>query len=309
MVSKLIIIGSGPAGLTAGIYAGRAKLNPLIIEGNQPGGQLITTSKVENWPGNKEIMGPVLMKNMREHAKVSGCDFLGDEVEKVDFSKKPFKIFTKTGKLLETESVIIATGASHRKLGVEGEKEYWGKGVSVCSTCDAPFFKDKEVIVVGGGNSAMTESYYLTGFAKKVTIIHIGDKISATDPIKDSVISHPKVEIIFNSTVTKIDGDEKNVTGVVVTNQKDGKVLKIPTQGVFVAIGLQPNSKMFENQLDIDKYGYIVNTKNSFTTREGVFVAGDVSDFRYRQAITASGQGCMAALDCQKYLNKNYKTS
>ncbi len=304
MVNKLIIMGSGPAGLTAGIYAGRAKLNPLIIEGNQPGGQLITTSKVENWPGNKEIMGPELMKNMREHANVSGCEFLGDEVERVDFSKKPFKLFTKSGKTLEAESVIVSTGASHRKLNVEGEKEYLGKGVSVCSTCDAPFFKDKEVIVVGSGNSAMTEAFYLTGFAKTVTIIHIGDKITATDPIKDSVISHPNVEIIFNSTVTKIEGDGKNVTGVVVTNQKDGKISNLTAQGVFIAIGLEPNSKPFKDQLKIDEHGYIVNPKNSFTGKEGVFVAGDVSDFRYRQAITAAGQGCMAALDCQNYLSK-----
>lgn len=304
MIHKLIIIGSGPAGLTAGIYSGRAKLNPLIIEGNQPGGQITTTSSVKNWPGLTEVQGPKLMIDMKEHAKASGCEFLGDEVESVEFTKKPFKLFTKLGKTLEAESVIVATGASHRKLGVEGEADYWGSGVSVCSTCDAPLFKDKEVVVVGGGNSAMTEAFYLTEFAKKITIIHIGDKITAIDPIKDSVISHPKVEILFNSTVSKIEGDGKNVTGVVVNNKKDGKVLNLIAKGVFIAIGLVPNSTPFKNQLEIDERGYIVNPKNSFTSKKGIFVAGDVCDSRYRQAITSAGQGCMAALDCQDYLSK-----
>ncbi|MFH1643949.1 MAG: thioredoxin-disulfide reductase [bacterium] len=304
MVYKLIIIGSGPAGLTSGIYAGRAKLNPLIIEGNLPGGQLVTTSKVENWPGNKVIMGAELMKNMKEHAKGSGCNFLSDEVEKVDFKNRPFKIFTKKGKELQAEAVVVATGASHRKLNVEGEKEYWGNGVSVCSTCDAPFFKDRQVVVVGSGNTAMTESYYLTEFANKVTIVHVGEKITATDPIKDSVINHEKVEVIPNSTVTKIEGDDQKVTSVQITNQQTGQISNLKIDGVFISIGLKPNSQPFENQLEIDKYGYIINPRNSFTSVEGVFVAGDVSDFKYRQAITASGQGCMAAIDCQGYLTK-----
>jgi len=305
MVYKLIIIGSGPAGLTAGIYAGRAKLKPLIIEGNQPGGQLTTTSKVENWPGNKEIDGPKLMMKMREHAVHSGCELLSDSVEKVDFSKKPFKLFLQSGRELQADSVIVSTGASHKKLGVEGEEQYWGKGVSVCSVCDAPFYKDKEVVVVGGGNSAMTEAYYLAEFAKKISIIHIGAKITATDPIKDSVLSNEKVNVIYNSMIVKIEGDGQKVTNVVIENQKDKSSYSLKTQGVFVAIGLKPNSDIFKEQLNIDEKGYIVISQGSLTSKEGVFAAGDVSDFKYRQAITAAGQGCKAALDCLEYLSKD----
>jgi len=303
MIHKLIIVGSGPAGLTAGIYAGRAKLKPLIIEGNQPGGQLTTTSKVENWPGNKEIDGPKLMMNIREHAVYSGCELLDDVVEKVDFSTKPYKLYLQSGKELQAESVIIATGASHRKLGVEGEEKYWGNGVSVCSVCDAPLYKDKEVVVIGGGNSAMTEAYYLAEFAKKITIIHIGEKITATDPIKDLVLANEKVNVIYNSTVIKIEGDDQKVTNVIVENQKDKSASTVKSDGVFVAIGLKPNSNIFKGQLDIDEKGYVIITQKSFTSKEGIFAAGDVSDFRYRQAITAAGQGCMAALDCLESLS------
>ncbi|MCK4650713.1 thioredoxin-disulfide reductase [Candidatus Babeliales bacterium] len=304
MPQKVVIIGSGPAGLTAGIYTSRAKLEPILIEGMQPGGQLTTTNKVENWPGDIEIMGPELMMNIKKQAKHNGCQIISDTVEKVDFSSKPYKIFTKNGKEFEAESVIIATGATHKKLHIPGEEKFWGKGVSVCATCDAPFFKDKEIIVVGGGNSAVYEIYHLANFAKKITVIHILDKLTATDPIKDEVLKNPKVEFIFNSTLTEIKGDDQKVTEVAIQNQKTKETKTLKINGIFIAIGLTPNTDIFKGQIDIDNHGFIVLTKNTKTSKNGIFAAGDVADYRYKQAITAAGLGCMAAIDCQKYLSK-----
>jgi len=304
MIHNVVIIGSGPAGLTAGIYLGRAKLNPILIEGMQPGGQLTTTTKVENWPGNIEIMGTELMMNMKKHAQHSGCNIISDTVINVDFSKKPYKIITKDGKEFETKSVIIATGASHKKMGVEGEEQYWGKGVSVCSTCDAPFFQDKNVVIVGGGNTAVTQAEYLTHFAKKINIIHIKDKLSATDPIKDKVINNPKVEIIYSSTVEKINGNGSHVTEVVIKNQKNNESKTLSTDGVFIAIGMKPNTEFLKNHIELDDHSYIILKEGTLTSKEGIFAAGDVHDYMYKQAITASGFGWMAALDCQKYLSE-----
>ncbi|MFH1461607.1 MAG: thioredoxin-disulfide reductase [bacterium] len=301
---KVIIIGSGPAGLTAGIYLGRAKFNPLLIEGMQPGGQLTTTTDVENWPGNKKVAGFKLMMDMKEHAKHSGCKIISDTVTKVDFSKIPYTIFTKSGKELKTESVIIATGASHKKLGIQGEQEYWAKGVSVCATCDAPFFQDKHVVVIGGGDSAVTEAEHISHIAKKVTLIHILEELTGKDPIKYKIMENPKVEIIYNSVVKKIDGDGQKVTNIEIEHQKTGDKKIIQTDGVFIAIGMKPNTDFLKDQIELDNYGYIILKSKTQTSKEGIFAAGDVADFTYKQAITSAGFGCMTALDSQKYLSK-----
>ena len=302
MTHKVIIIGSGPAGLTAGIYAGRSKMNPLIIDGNQPGGQLTTTTRVENWPSYVTVNGPDLMNIMRDQAQKCGVKFVSDLVSGVDLQSKPFKISTQAGKTLETETIIITTGATNRKLGCTGEEEYWGKGVTTCATCDAPFMEGKEVVIVGGGNSAVTEAEHLSKFASKVTIVHILDKLTATDPIKDKVMADPKIEILYNSTVVEIKGDGEHSQEVVVENQQDKTQTTLLAYGVFIAIGLRPNTDIFKDQLELDDHGYIVLKEKQQTSVEGVFAAGDVCDKIYKQAITSSGDGCKAVLDCEIYL-------
>jgi len=302
MVHSLVIIGSGPAGLTAGIYAARAKLSPVIIEGPLPGGQLMTTTTVENWPGEKSILGPDLMINMRSQAEACGCAFVGGQVTAVDFSGKPLSLTLDNGKTVQAHSVIIATGSTSRKLGCAGEATYWGKGVSVCATCDAPFYAGKDVIVVGGGNTAVTEVEHLSHVAKTVTVIHILDALTATDPLKHKILNNPKVTFLYNTTVTEITGDGQKVTGVVVENKKDGSKTTLQINGIFVAIGSTPNTALFKGQLAIGQYGFLEIANHTRTSVEGVFAAGDVSDYRYRQAITSSGVGCMAALDAQAYL-------
>jgi len=297
------IIGSGPAGLTAGIYASRAKLNTVIIQGPVPGGQLTTTTKVENWPGNISILGPDLMENMMKHAQACGSTMLMDTITSVNFSQKPFSLTTEQGTIINARSVIVATGASNRKLEVPGEQQYFAKGVSTCATCDAPFYQDKEVIVVGGGDSAMIEADHISHFAKKVTIIHILDQLTGKDPIKFDIMKNPKITILYSSTVVEIKGDGEKVTNVVVQSQKDKKQTTIATNGVFIAIGLNPNTDLFKNQLTIDAHGFLVVNNHTKTNIEGVFAAGDVSDYRYRQAITSAGVGCMAALDAQTFLS------
>ncbi len=302
MIYNVIIIGSGPAGLTAGIYTGRSKLKPLLIEGMNPGGQLMTTGKVENWPGNISINGFELMQNIREHTKKCDCELLSDKVTNVDITQKPFAITTQAGKKLQTKSIIIATGATHRKLNIPGEKEYWGNGVSVCAVCDAPFYQDKEVVIVGGGNSAVAEAYELARFAKKVTILNTKDELTATDPIKYKILKNKKISILSNTTITEIKGDKNSVTSVTIKKLNENNTTKISANGVFIAIGLSPNNTLFTNKVEINEHGFIVKKQNSQTSVEGVFVAGDVSDSRYQQAITAAAEGCMAALDCEKYL-------
>lgn len=303
MVHDVIIVGSGPAGLTAGIYTGRSKLKPLVIDGPLPGGQLMTTTSVENWPGMVSVMGPDLMIDMRNQAEKCGATFVSGSVVRADFSAKPYKLFLDNGQGLLTQSVIVATGAVHRRLGCPGEQEYWGKGVAVCATCDAPFYQDKEVIIVGGGNTAVTEAEHISHFAKKVTLVHILDHLTATDPIKEKLLSYQHVSCLYDATVTKIVGNGKHVTGVVVQNQKDKSETTVKTDGVFVAIGLKPNTDMFKDSIDIDKYGYVVVKNHTKTSVDGIFAAGDVSDYQYRQAITSAGVGCMAALDVVAYLS------
>jgi len=301
-IEKLIIIGSGPAGLTAGVYGARAHLNPIIIDGAKPGGQLMGTSFVENWPGEKQIMGPALMMKMREHAKHFGCKFISESVTSVDFTKKPFTITTNKNKTLQAHSVIIATGAESKRLNVPGEQEYWGKGVTTCAVCDGAFYPDKRVIIVGGGDTAMEDASFMTKFTDKITIVHILDKLTASHAMQERVLNNPKITIIYNSTVSSIAGDGSHVTGVTITNQQTGKSEQMATDALFIAIGMNPNTKPFQGQLELDTFGYMKVTNHTRTSVEGVFAAGDVADYRYRQAITSAGSGCMAALDAEKYL-------
>jgi thioredoxin reductase (NADPH) len=311
---QLIIIGSGPAGLTAGIYTARSKVDTLIIEGQEPGGLLTTTPSVENWPGYKKIGGKELMKKIYDHADHAGCYFLKDSVKAVDFSEKPYKVTTYAGKTYKAHSIIIAMGVERKKLGCPGEQEYWGFGVSACATCDASFCEDKTVVVVGGGNSALIEANHLSHFAKKVYVVHRSEKIKTFDPIKYVVMQNPKIEIIHNSHVKQIkgegSGDDRYVTGIEIENKKEEKVSTIPTDSVFVAIGFLPSTKIFEGQIELDKNKYIKKSKDSMSTSaEGVFWAGDIGNRKYQQAIVAAGDGCKAALDCITYLDVTLRLS
>ena len=298
---RVTIIGSGPAGLTAAVYAARASLEPLVVEGIQAGGQLMLTTEVENYPGFVDgIMGPELMEIMRAQAARFGAEYLTDNVTDVDFSKPPFVV--RTGdKEIASDTVIISTGASALMLGVPGEKELLGHGVSTCATCDGFFFRDHELVVVGGGDSAMEEANFLTKFASKVTVVHRRDTLRASKIMQDRARSNPKISFVWDSMVTEIYGNGK-VAGVRLKNLKTGEETEMPTGGVFVAIGHTPNTKLFEDQLELSG-GYIVtHGEDTQTSVPGVFAAGDVVDFRYRQAITAAGMGCMAAIDAERYL-------
>ncbi|HRN77960.1 MAG TPA: thioredoxin-disulfide reductase [Candidatus Dependentiae bacterium] len=301
-IHELIIIGSGPAGLTAAIYAARANLHPLIIEGKEPGGQLMGTTAVENWPGEKNIMGPQLMLNMKEHAKHFGTEFLSESVAQVDFSHRPFMLRTDRDKELKAHAIIIATGATPNKLNCPGEDEYWGKGVSTCAVCDGAFYADKKVLIVGGGDTAMEDASFMKKFTKNITIVQISDALTASHAMQQRVINDPDINIIYNATVTQIHGDGQHVTGATITNQKTNETTKLDVDGVFIAIGLKPNTAVFEGQLAMGKWGYLDIKNHTRTSVEGVFAAGDVSDYRYKQAVTSAGSGCMAALDAERYL-------
>jgi len=304
---KVIIIGSGPAGFTAALYTARADLCPVVLEGVQPGGQLTITTEVENFPGfSKGIMGPDLMNEMRKQVERFGALCINKSVEKVDFSKKPFKI-TAGGEDYLTKTVIIATGASASLLGIESEKKFMGYGVSACATCDGFFFRDQEVMVVGGGDSAMEEANFLTKFAKKVYVVHRRDKLRASKIMQDRALKNPKIEFIWNSSIEEITGidkgGEKRVTGVRLKNTKTGEITEKNCDGVFMAIGHKPNTAIFKGLIDMDEKGYIkVKGNTSQTNIPGVFAAGDVHDTVYRQAVTAAGAGCKAAIDAEKYL-------
>lgn len=298
---EVIIIGSGPAGYTAGVYTSRAKLNTLLISGSLPGGQLMTTSEVENYPGFPNgIFGPELMMNMRQQAERFGAKLLDDEVVEVDFKKRPFGIRTH-GQEFRSESVVICTGASPRKLGLRAEQEFAGKGISYCATCDGPFFKGEDIAVVGGGDTAIEEATFLTKFGKSVKIIHRKDFLRASKILQEKAFENPKIDFVWDNVVSDISGNKK-INSISVRNLKTGEERKIPVGGLFVAIGHEPNTSIFKGQLELDDRGYIVLTKNTRTSIEGVFAAGDVHDYRYRQAITAGGFGCMAALDVEKWL-------
>lgn len=303
-VVNLVILGSGSAGLTAAIYAARANLNPVVVEGREPGGQLYTTTLVENFPGFPEgINGPALMDYMKEQAKRFGASFIQGEVASVDLSHRPFTCWLEDGSALRYEALIIATGASPRKLGLESEKRLIGYGVSTCATCDGPFFKNKEVVVVGGGDSAMEEVLFLSKFAQKVYVVHRRDKLRASKILQERAFNNEKIEFIWNSEVKEIYGDrEEGVTGVKLLNNKTHESWLKPCDGVFLAIGHDPNTGIFKDQLEMDEKGYIIQRGDAKTSVEGIFVAGDVHDYRYRQAITAAGSGCKAALEAEKFL-------
>ncbi len=301
-IHKVIIIGSGPAGLTAALYAARADLKPIVIAGLTYGGQLMLTTEVENFPGFPHgIMGPELMQNMVAQAERFGTTIVYEDATKVDFSTKPFKV-TVGDEEYQAESVIIATGASSLWLGLPSEEKFRGKGVSSCATCDGFFFKDKEIIVVGGGDAAMEEALYLTKFATKVTVLNRSEKLRASKIMQDRVLSNPKITVEFNKTIEEFLGDGK-LTGVKVKDLVTTQVAERKIDGVFVAIGHKPNTEIFQGQINLDPKGYIVPTEHTKTNIDGVFVAGDVRDYRYRQAVSAAGMGCMAALDAEKYLH------
>ncbi|MFZ2803827.1 MAG: thioredoxin-disulfide reductase [Patescibacteria group bacterium] len=303
-VRDVIIIGSGPAGWTAAIYAARAELKPLLFEGAEPGGQLMTTTEVENYPGFvKGIQGPELMGVMRDQAKRFETEIISQQVSSVDFAKRPF-VVTAGGKDYQAKTVIISTGASARRLGLESEKQLYGRGVSACATCDGFFFKGKKVIVVGGGDSAMEEATFLTRFADEVTIVHRRNAFKASKIMQDRALKNPKIKVIWNSAVEEILGvDVGKVTGVKLKDTVTGVVTDMPIDGVFSAIGHEPNTSLFVGKLDLDEKGYIKTVPGSSKTSvPGVFAGGDVQDARYRQAVTAAGSGCMAALDAEKFL-------
>ena len=300
-VKKLIIIGSGPAGLTAAVYAARANLNPLLIEGIEAGGQLMLTTDVENYPGFIDgIMGPELMERMRKQAARFGTEYLTDNVTGVDLSTRPFEV-TTGGESFRAHSLIISTGASAKMLGVPGERELLGHGVSTCATCDGFFFKEARLAVVGGGDSAMEEAIFLTKFASKVTVVHRRDQLRASKILQDRAFENEKIDFVWDSAPVEIAGNGK-VESLRLKNTKSGEEQELDVAGVFVAIGHTPNTSLFEGQLDMEG-GYIVATEGGTQTSvEGVFAGGDVVDFRYRQAITAAGMGCMAAIDAERYL-------
>lgn len=303
--TKVLIIGSGPAGYTAAIYAARADLSPILVAGMQPGGQLTITTDVENYPGYPEIMGPELMVKMREQAEKVGTDVIEDHIKSVDLSSRPYKAIGESGEEYEGETVIISTGAQAKWLGLESEEKFQGYGVSGCATCDGFFFKDKIIYVVGGGNTAVEEALFLTKFGSEVKLVHRRDELRAEKILQQRLFDHEKVEVIWDTTLEEILGEDnpKNVTGVRLKNVKTGEVTENPADGVFIAIGHKPNTGLFADAIETDDEGYIITKPDSVATSiEGVYAAGDVQDKIYRQAITAAGTGCMAALEAEKFL-------
>ncbi|MEK6877537.1 MAG: thioredoxin-disulfide reductase [Thermoproteota archaeon] len=299
----VIIIGSGPAGYTAGIYTSRARRDTLIISGILPGGQLMLTTEVENYPGFENgIFGPELMSIMRKQTERMGATIVDDEVVNVDFKHKPFKVLTPSEEY-ESDAVIICTGASPRKVGAKGEMEFGGKGVSYCATCDGPFFRNQEIVVTGGGDTAMEEAIFLTKFGKNVHIVHRRDKLRASQVMQERAFNNPKIKFHWNKVVEEITGKEK-VNQIIIRDITTNEKQPLEAGALFVAIGHEPNTKLFKGQVDLDEQGYIMLKDHTKTSVEGVFAAGDVHDHRYRQAITAAGFGCMAGIDVDKYLSE-----
>lgn len=303
--TKVLIIGSGPAGYTAGVYASRAMLNPILIQGIQPGGQLTTTTEVENWPGDTHVQGPDLMVRMEEHARAMGTEIIGDYIQSLDLSKRPFTAIGDGGTTYTAEAVILATGAQAKWLGLPSEEALKGFGVSACATCDGFFYRGKEIVVVGGGNTAVEEALFLTNFASKVTLVHRRDSLRAEKIMQDRLFKNAKIEIIWNHTVEEVLG-EPGGTGVTAARIKDvnsGATQDVPCSGFFVAIGHAPASELVADQLETHMGGYVVTKADSTETSiPGVFAAGDITDHIFRQAVTSAGMGCMAALEAERWI-------
>ncbi len=304
--NKVIILGSGPAGYTAAVYAARAMLKPLLLQGIQPGGQLTITTDVENYPGFADpIQGPWLMEQMEAQARHVGTEIVLDHVNEVELSKRPFRLACESGDVYTCDVLIICTGAQARWLDLPSEEKFKGFGVSACATCDGFFYRDKEVVVIGGGNTAVEEAIFLTNFAKRVTLVHRRDSLRAERIMQDRLFKHPKIEVVWNHVVEEVTGDEnpKSVTGIRLKHVETGEITERPADGVFVAIGHAPATEMFAGQLEMKSNGYIVTAPDSTATSvPGVYAAGDVTDEIYRQAVTAAGMGCMAALEAERYL-------
>ena len=303
--TKVLIIGSGPAGYTAGVYASRAMLEPILVQGMEPGGQLTTTTEVENWPGDTEVQGPDLMVRMEAHARATGCEIIGDLITSVDLTKRPFTAQSDSGTVYTADAVILATGARAKWLGLPSEEAFKGFGVSACATCDGFFYRGQEIVVVGGGNTAVEEALFLTNFASKVTLIHRRDELRAEKILQDRLFKNPKIEPLWFHQLEEVYGNDmpKGVEGVKVKNVKTGEITDIPCKGVFIAIGHAPANELVKDVLETHMGGYVVTKPDSTATSiPGVFAAGDLTDHIYRQAVTSAGMGCMAALEAERFL-------
>ncbi len=303
--TKVLIIGSGPAGYTAGVYASRAMLEPILVQGIEPGGQLTTTTEVENWPGHSEIQGPDLMMNMEAHAKAMGCEIIGDIITELDTSKRPFVAKGDSGTEYTADAVILATGARAKWLGLESEEAYKGFGVSACATCDGFFYRGQEIVVIGGGNTAVEEALFLTNFASKVTLIHRRDELRSEKILEDRLLKNEKIVPLWFHELDEVVGEDnpKGVTAVRAKHVKTGEITEIPCKGVFVAIGHAPATELVKDTLELHNGGYVkVKPGSTETSVPGIFAAGDLTDHKYRQAVTSAGMGCMAALDAERFI-------
>ncbi len=303
--SKVLIIGSGPAGYTAGVYAARAMLNPVLVQGLEPGGQLTTTTEVENWPGDTEVQGPDLMVRMEAHARAMGCEIVGDIINRIDFDARPFVAHADSGTTFTADAIILATGARAKWLGLPSEETYKGFGVSACATCDGFFYRGKEIVVIGGGNTAVEEALFLTNFASKVTLIHRRDELRAEKILQDRLFKNPKITPLWFHEVEEVLGEDnpRGVTGIRVKHVRTGETTEIPCAGVFVAIGHAPANELVKDVLETHMGGYVVTRPDSTATSiPGIFAAGDLTDHKYRQAVTSAGMGCMAALEAERWL-------
>lgn len=303
--TKVLIIGSGPAGYTAAVYASRAMLDPILVQGIEPGGQLTTTTEVENWPGDTEVQGPDLMVRMESHAKAMGCEIIGDIISSVDFSKRPFVAQSDSGTIYVADAIILATGARAKWLGLPSEEKFKGFGVSACATCDGFFYRGQEIVVIGGGNTAVEEALFLTNFASKVTLIHRRDELRSEKILQDRLFKNPKIEPLWFHQLEEVIGTDAplGVEGVRVRNVKTDEITEIACKGVFVAIGHAPANELVKDVLETHMGGYVVTKPDSTETSvPGVFAAGDLTDHKYRQAVTSAGMGCMAALEAERFL-------
>ncbi|MEO9575086.1 MAG: thioredoxin-disulfide reductase [Tateyamaria sp.] len=306
--TKVLIIGSGPAGYTAGVYASRAMLDPILVQGIEPGGQLTTTTEVENWPGDTEVQGPDLMVRMESHATAMGCEIIGDIISSVDFSKRPFVAQSDSGTVYVADAIILATGARAKWLGLPSEEKFKGFGVSACATCDGFFYRGQEIAVIGGGNTAVEEALFLTNFASKVTLIHRRDELRAEKILIDRLMKNPKIEPLWFHQLEEVYGTDTplGVEGIKVKHTQTGEITDIPAKGVFVAIGHAPANELVKDVLDTHMGGYVVTKPDSTETSiPGVFAAGDLTDHKYRQAVTSAGMGCMAALEAERFIAEN----